>query len=309
MRATVPSCDDAGMLSTPPMDAFGLEADRLEATRPGDDESAGNGNWHLWTADGEHHILRRYHVLRTEADLAFETQVLDHLTARGWTVPARVAGPVRHEDRLWAVTRFVPGRPHEDETVRQQLERGELLARLHADLAGLDVELGPRPGFFQAADLDAMGAFQGWDRGVELLRGQRPDLADRAERAMAQAKELVAEHRLLELPRTVVHGDFASWNVHFDDDGKLAGVIDFDLAHPDSRSWEFVIARVDLAPALVDGYRRATPDPLSDRELAAIVPLQVVLQVLMVMAGLWDGQRSGRFDEAMITRHLDAAGS
>lgn len=291
------------------MDAFGLELDRLEATRPGDDESAGNGNWHLWTAAGEHHILRRYHVLRTEADLVFETRLLDHLTTRGWTVPARVAGPVWHEGRLWAVTRFVPGRPHTEETTRQQLERGELLARLHAELAGFEASAGPRPGFFQAADLDAMGEFQGWDRGVQLLRGQRPDLADRAVRAMERAKALVVEHALLDLPRTIVHGDFASWNVHFGDDGEFSGVIDFDLAHPDSRAWEFVIARVDLAPALVDGYQRATEHPLSDRELAAIAPLQVVLQVLMVMAGLWDGQRGGRFDEAMITRHLSAAGS
>lgn len=297
------------MLRTPPIDAFGLDVDRLEATRPGDDESAGNGNWHLWTLGGDHHILRRYHVLRTEADLVFETQVLDHLTTRGWTVPTLVAGPVRHEGRLWAVTRFVPGRPRQEETVRQQFERGELLARLHADLAGLDVEVGPRPGFFRTADLDAMGEFQGWDRGVELLRGRRPDLAVRAVRAMARAKDLVLEHDLLNLPQTIVHGDFASWNVHLGDDGAFAGVIDFDLAHPDSRAWEFVIARVDLAPALVDGYQHATPHPLSDRELAAIGPLQVVLQVLMVMAGLWDGQRSGRFDEAMITRYLCASGA
>jgi hypothetical protein len=33
--------------------------------------------------------------------------------------------------------------------------------------------------------------------------------------------------------------------------------------------------------------------------------LQSVLQVLMVMAGLWNGQHSGRFDEAMVVRHLD----
>ena len=297
------------MLSTPPVEAFGLDLDRLEPTRPGDDESAGNGNWHLWTLGGDHHILRRYHVLRTEADLVFETRVLGHLTARGWTVPALVAGPIWHEGRLWAVTRFVPGRPHPAETVRQQMERGELLARLHADLADLDPGLGPRPGFFRTADLDAMGEFQGWDRGVQLLRGQRRDLADRAARAMARAKDLVVEHDLLDLPQTIVHGDFARWNVHFGADGTFAGVIDFDLAHPDSRAWEFVIARVDLAPALVDGYQRATSHPLSDRELAAIAPLQVVLQVLMVMAGLWDGQRSGRFDEAMIARHVSAAGS
>jgi hypothetical protein len=29
----------------------------------------------------------------------------------------------------------------------------------------------------------------------------------------------------------------------------------------------------------------------------------------MVMAGLWNGKQSGRFDEAMITRHLTAARS
>ena len=126
---------------------------------------------------------------------------------------------------------------------------------------------------------------------------------------MDDAKRLVVEHDLLGLPQAIVHGDFASWNVHFDDDGQLAGVIDFDLSHPDSRSWEFVIARLDLAPELLAGYQRATADPLSDPELAAIEPLQIVLQVLMVMAGLWNGQHSGHFDEAMIAAHLAKARS
>ena len=287
--------------------ALGLDAERIEPTRPGDDDSAGNGNWHLWTRDGEHHVLRRYHVLRSESDLAYETKVLDHLTGRGWCVPAKIAGPIRYDNRLWAVTQFVPGLPHKEETAAQQAERGELLARLHADLR--DLELGSRPGFFQAADLDAMGEFQSWERGVDLLRKQRPNLADRAVQAMCDAKELVVERDLLRLPQAIVHGDFASWNVHFDDDGRLAGVIDFDLAHPDSRAWEFVIARLDLAPGLLTGYQRATTHPLSESELAAIEPLQAVLQVLMVMAELWNGQHGGRFDEAMITRHLDKFGS
>jgi homoserine kinase type II len=295
------------MLRIPPIEAFGLDVARLEPTRPGDAESFGNGNWHLWTRDGEHHILRRYHVLHTESDLAFEAGVLDHLAARGWTVPAQVAPAIRFEERLWAVTRYVPGQPHEEETAAQRAERGEVLARLHADLGGLD--LGRREGFFQTADLDAMGEFQKWDRGVELLRERRSDLADRATRAMDRAKQLVAEHGLLDLPQTIVHGDFASWNLHFDDQGRFVGVIDFDLCHPDSRAWEFVIARVHRAPEMVDGYQRTAADPLSERELAAIEPLQVVLRVLTVMAELWDGQYSGRFDEAMITRQLTKAGA
>jgi homoserine kinase type II len=289
------------------MEAFGIQLDRIEATRPGDGDSFGNGNWHLWTRDGDHYILRRYHVLRTESDLEYEALVLDHLAARGWNVPARVAAPIRYDDRLWAVTRYVPGRPHAEETAAQRQERGELLGRLHADLANLD--LGQREGFFPTSDLDAMGEFQKWGSGIELLRELRPDLAGRAARAMTHAKRLVAEHDLLGLPQTVVHGDFASWNLHFDDAGQFTGVIDFDLCHLDSRVWEFVIARVHRAPELVDGYQRTAAVPLSRRELAAIEPLQVVLRVLMVMAELWDGQHTGRFDEAMITRQLDKAGS
>lgn len=286
-------------------EALGMEPTRLEPTRPGDEDSVGNGNWHLWTSDGEHHVLRRYHVLRTEEDLTYETQVLDHLTARGWCVPARIAGPIQYDGRLWAVTRFVPGQPHQDETAAQQTERGEVLARLHADLNDLD--LGARPGFSQAADLEAMGKLQGWDRGVELLREQRPDLADRAVRAMDGAKELVREYDLLGLPQTIVHGDFASWNLHFDDDGRLAGVIDFDLCHLDSRVWELVIARAQ--PDMLNGYRRAAGLPLAEHELAAIGPLRIVFRVLMVMAELWNGRQGGRFDATLIDRELTAVRS
>ncbi|WP_410788387.1 phosphotransferase enzyme family protein [Kribbella sp. C-35] len=280
--------------------ALGLEATRLEPTRPGDEDSVRNGNWHLWTTNGEHRILRRYHLLRTEEDLTYETRVLDHLTARGWCVPAQIAGPIQYDERLWAATRFVPGQPHQDETAAQQSERGEVLARLHADLS--DLELGSRPGFFQAADLDAMAEFQGWDRGVDLLRAQRPDLADRAAHAMDGAKELVREHDLLGLPQTIVHGDFASWNLHFDEGGRLAGVIDFDLCHLDSRVWELVIARVQ--PEMLAGYQRAAVEPLAEHELAAIEPLRVVFRVLMVMAELWNGRQAGRFDDDMIDRQL-----
>jgi len=286
-------------------EALGIEPTRLEPTRPGDEDSVRNGNWHLWTTDGEHHILRRYHLLRTEEDLTYEARVLDHLTASGWCVPARVVGPIRYDGRLWAVTRFVPCQPRQDETPAQQAERGEVLARLHADLRDLD--LGTRPGFFQAADLDAMGEFQGWGHGVDLLREQRPDLADRAVQAMAVAKELVREYDLLGLPRTIVHGDFASWNLHFDDGGRLAGVIDFDLCHLDSRVWELVIARVQ--PDMLAGYQRAAVEPLGDHELGAIEPLRVVFRVLMVMAELWNGRQAGRFDEVTVDRHLAAVRS
>ncbi|MFI5708941.1 phosphotransferase [Kribbella sp. NPDC051620] len=168
-----------------------------------------------------------------------------------------------------------------------------------------------RQGFFQACDLEAMGAFQDWDRGVVALRAERPDLADWAEAAMAEAEQLVAESNLSTLPQSVVHGDFAEWNLHFTDD-RLTGIIDFDLVHPDSRAWEFVIARVHRSPGLLTGYQRTATElgiPLTERELAAIDPLQRVFRVNMVMAELWSGPRTGRFDVPMIERQLARTGT
>jgi Ser/Thr protein kinase RdoA (MazF antagonist) len=287
---------------------LGLEVDRFEETRPADAESIGNGNWFAWNGD-HRHVLRRYHVLRTAEDLAYESAVLRHLTARGWSVPAPVAGPVRYDGRLWAATRHVPGAPHRNETAAQIDERGTLLAKLHADLADLD--LGQRQGFFQGSDLDGMGTFQDWDPGLQALRELRPDLADWAAFAMAEAKKSVAENNLLELPQTIVHGDFATWNLHFTD-GRLSGVIDFDLTHQDSRSWEFMIARVYRAPELIDGYQRAAKElgnSLTEAELAAIPLMHGVFRVNMVMAELWSGPRTGSFDLPMIERQLGLTGS
>ncbi|MEV6415426.1 phosphotransferase [Kribbella sp. NPDC051718] len=288
---------------------LGLVIESFEETRATDAESVGNGNWLGRTAAGECLVIRRYHVLRTEADLAFESAVLRHLTGKGWTVPAPVAGPVRYDDRLWAATRFVPGKPHPAETAGQAEERGSILARLHADLR--ELELGQRQGFFQACDLEAMGAFQDWDAGVAALRTERADLADWAEAAMVEAGQVVAESNLSTLPQTIVHGDFAEWNLHFVDD-RLSGVIDFDLVHADSRAWEFVIARVHRSPGLLDGYQRTATElgiPLTEQELAAIDPLQRVLRVNMVMAELWAGPRTGRFDVPTIERQLSRTGT
>ncbi len=91
-------------------DGLGLVVERFEATRSTDAESVGNGNWLAWTTAGECIVVRRYHVLRTEGDLSYESAVLRRLTAKGWTVPAPVAGPIRYDGRLWAATQFVPGR-------------------------------------------------------------------------------------------------------------------------------------------------------------------------------------------------------
>jgi len=56
------------------------------------------------------------------------------------------------------------------------------------------------------------------------------------------------------LPITLIHGDFAEWNVHYRH-GRLAGVIDFGLTHQDTRPYELAIARTYRAPETADAHR------------------------------------------------------
>ncbi|MEV6286509.1 phosphotransferase [Kribbella sp. NPDC051770] len=284
---------------------LGLTVAKLEGIQGTDPGDAFNGVWIVWTSDGDRVVLRRYHVLRTRQDLLFEAKVVARLAARGWSVPTTVAGPIEYGERLWAATRFVEGTARHEETPEQRAERGAVLAQLHADLQG--VEDPQREGFFQGCDLVAMGNFQGWDLGVTALREIRPDLADRADRAMAGGQQLVAERNLLGLPQTVVHGDFAEWNVHFDP----LGVIDFDLAHQDSRSWEFVVARVHRSPELLTSYQQKATElgiPLSEQEIAAIEPLERIFRINMVMAELWNGRHNGQFNLQEIEHQLTRTG-
>ena len=128
---------------------------------------------------------------------------------------------------------------------------------------------------------------------------------------MAEAKQLVAESNLSTLPQSVVHGDFAEWNLHFTED-RLGGVIDFDLTHPDTRAWEFVLAQVHRSPGLLTGYQRTATElgiPLTEEELAAIAPLYRVFRVNMVMAELWSGPRIGHFNLPSIEHQLGLTGT
>ena len=58
--------------------------------------------------------------------------------------------------------------------------------------------------------------------------------------------------------------------------GRLAGVIDFDLTHVDTRPYELAIARAYRAPEMADAYRAelaACGWPLSGLEEAAVAPV------------------------------------
>jgi homoserine kinase type II len=131
------------------------------------------------------------------------------------------------------------------------------------------------------------------------------------ESAMAESRAGLAAAGAEALPLTIVHGDFAEWNVHYEH-GRLAGVIDFGLAHLDSRPYELAIARTYRAPAVAAAYRAVLAHhdwPLSELEVAAIEPVYRAFRVGVALWAAQDGLRSGRPDLAVIERQLARTGT
>jgi homoserine kinase type II len=113
------------------------------------------------------------------------------------------------------------------------------------------------------------------------------------------------------LPVTVVHGDFAQWNVHYER-GRLAGIIDFGLTHLDSRPYELAVARTYRSPETTGAYREELARggwPLSALEEAAIEPINHAFRVDMAAWQMDHGRRTGDYDLAMIERQLSRTGT
>ena len=258
------------------LERLGLRGHRITVLR---DVPGQNANWLVEGFPRGRMVLRRYHARATPADLSYEHAVLRHLARAGWVVPEPVGELVQHEGLWYCPTRFVPGEPAGQESAGQRRRRGRDLARLHIAMRGL-AEVSPR-------------------------------LASQAAAAAVQTRDALAAIGAGGLPVTVVHGDFAEWNVHYER-GRLAGVIDFGLTHLDSRPYELAIARTYRSPETIDAYRAELARggwPLSDLEEAAIEPVNRAFRVDMAAWQMDHGRRTGDFDLAMIERQLSRTGT
>ena len=218
---------------------------------------------------------------------------------------------MRCEERWYCLTRYVPGAAVRPEDAAQRARRGRDLARLHWSLRGLAERIGQRPGWqAQHQDVTVFPA-AGWEECVQALAEVSPRLAAWAQTAAGQTQAALSALGADDLPLLVVHGDFAAWNVHYED-GRLAGVLDFALTHGDSRPYELAVARAWRAPELLAAYRSelaAAGWPLSPLEEAAVGPVYRAFRVAMAAAELDDGRVTGAYDLAMIERQLFRSGT
>ena len=290
------------------LNQLGVRPGRVVALR---DVPLGNANWLVETADGQRCVLRRYHPQTTQQDLAYEQAVLGHLAGLGWVVPAALSEPVCRQGRWYGLTRYVPGEAVRAEDAGQRSRRGRDLARLHLALRGVAERIGQRPGWRAQHRAVTVRSTHQWEERVSGLASVSPRLAAWARAAAAQAHESLAALGADALPVMVVHGDFAEWNVHYDR-GRLAGVIDFDLTHVDTRPFELAIARAYRAPEMAGAYRAelaACGWPLSELEEAAVAPVYRAFRVGMAAAEMEDGLVTGNYDLAMIERQLSRTGT
>jgi Ser/Thr protein kinase RdoA (MazF antagonist) len=271
----------------------------------------GNGSWLVKMPGGQRVVLRRYYLGASPEDLRYEHAVLGYLAGAGWAVPHPVGDPVCHDGRWYCLTRFVPGRPAARENAVQQRRRGRDLARLDIALRDLSQRIGQRPGW--RAQHSAITAQSGtdWQACVRGLMAVSPRLGSWAQAAARDTRAALAAVGAGELPVTLIHGDFAQWNVHYRY-GQLAGVIDFGLTHLDSRPYELAIARTYRAPEAIDAYRSELARngwPLSTLEEAAINPLYRAFRLDMAACELDHSLKTGDYNLAKIERQLSRTGT
>jgi Ser/Thr protein kinase RdoA (MazF antagonist) len=99
---------------------------------------------------------------------------------------------------------------------------------------------------------------------------EQPEEAHILYRHLERARERIAGMQLHNRPGIIVHGDFTTWNLHFND-GRLSGILDFELAHWDHRVGDFALAWRSKYDDVIHGYNEVSP--LEPEEWELITPL------------------------------------
>jgi homoserine kinase type II len=246
--------------------AFGLPAP--ERVRP-EPKGGVNTGYHLWA--GGRRLYLRVSEGKTDADVAFEVEVLRFLADARYPVPTlelapdgRAAIPVAGRPAL--LFHYAAGEELAADAVTPDRCRrvGELLARLH-DLAAAFPGGRPNP--------------HGPARVAEWLAALGPDGGGDAEVAAALPlleDELARAAALPGAPRGLVHGDLFRDNVLWIGD-RVGTVLDWEMACSETFAfdlgvalcaWTYGAASFDAArgAALLAGYRgrrRVEPDTLA----------------------------------------------
>jgi len=236
-----------------------------------------NQHW-LVEAQGEQFVLRHWgqsplinDTSLNWASINYEVRLVACLAELGWSVAPTVARPIEMGGQIWSLAPFlngdipIPANPIHGGR-EEQRARGHLLAEFHAGLAQVP-NLGQRPGWRRCEEVLADPTL---DTVLNANEQQRSEEVRVLRWHLERARERIAELQPENWPGTVVHGDFTPWNQRFID-GRLSGILDFELSHWDHRVGDFALSWRGKYDDVVLGYDEVAP--LTPEEWALITPL------------------------------------
>ena len=205
------------------------------------------------------------------ASISYEVRLIKALAVLGWPVAPLVTGPAEIAGQWWSLAPFLSGAPPaSDGNVHggrsEQRARGHLLAGLHGGLAQVP-DMGQRPGWRRCEEILDDPAL---DTVLAQNERERPEEVRILRWHLEQARGQVAGLALQERPGIIVHGDWTPWNLRFAE-GRLSGILDFELAHSDHRVGDFVLSWRGKYDDIILGY--AEVSPLEPEEWALLTPL------------------------------------
>jgi homoserine kinase type II len=262
-----------------------------------------------WLAERgqERIVVRRYNRARSSPAVKWEQALVRQAASEGWPVPVTLATSdggtlFESEGQLWSASRFLRGAPDLQPSVAAWRRRGELLARLHRDLAGF-ASAGQRPSFgtdFQLGlKLLAHGIVATFEEAVDALAQEHPDLAAVATARRAENVEALERLRCSELPMLPVHADFQRFNLLWSED-ELTGLLDFDFSHLDVQVQDLAIVLIpfmplerDEASAVIEGYESIRELTRQERLLLPVlVRTHLIWWVTHLLTGWLAGDRA-----------------
>lgn len=75
---------------------------------------------------------------------------------------------------------------------------------------------------------------------------------------LGRARSLLSNINIRSRPDIVVHGDFTPWNLLFKE-GRLSGILDFELSHRDHRVADFALSWRGKYDDVIHGYDDVSP--------------------------------------------------
>lgn len=210
------------------------------------------------------HLVLKCFPFAAHPDWRYPLRVAQALRQQDWPTPEPVEDPLVQSDCAWVLLNRLPGDPRPPSAQEQRL-RGRLLAELH--LAAADTQFfEQREGFSGPQELVTDPDLDRW---LQVHEQHAPDEGRLLRTSLAATAHWFDAHPALQAPRSVIHGDFAPWNLLFEGE-RLTGLLDFEATHYTFQVADFALSWRGYQDEVLLGYDEVRP--LSDEEWHLVLP-------------------------------------